>query len=155
MVGNKGKRLLDHADWELLVRQYEAGASVADIMERTGLSDSWVRHQLWRYKKADPADRAQAHLEALRRELIRTETILMEGSVDAAVKRMRALNMLVKLEKELNPIALPDGSDRAEAYEFEDARAELERRFARLRAAKEGKSLSECADGSGTRGAVT
>ncbi|MEE2527051.1 hypothetical protein V0U79_11790 [Hyphobacterium sp. HN65] len=142
MVGKKGARLLDRADGELLVRQYEAGTSVADIMDRTGLSDSWVRHQIGRYRKAGPADRAEAHLEALRRELIRAETVLMEGSVDAAVKRMRALNMLVKLENDLGRAIRPDRELPAEADDFDDPRAELERRINRIRAAREGKSIS-------------
>ena len=141
MVGDKAVRRLDRTDWELLIRQYEAGASIADIMALTGLSDGWVRNRLRTHSQDDPANRARHHLEALRRELIRAETELLKGGVDTAVKRMRALNMLVKLEKELKQAAVPADMPAAEAEDIEDVRAELERRFNRLREVREAKGF--------------
>jgi hypothetical protein len=141
MVGEMKARRLDRTDWELLIRQYEAGATLEDIAIQTGLSESWVRHQIWRYSKDDAAARVQHHLEALRRELIRAESELLKGGVESAVKRMRALNMLMKLEKDLKQAAVPEPEPVAEARDIADVRAELERRFDRLRVVREAKGL--------------
>ncbi|QNL19142.1 hypothetical protein HXX25_07370 [Hyphobacterium sp. CCMP332] len=62
---------MDRRDWELLIRQYEAGATLEDIATQTALSENWVRHQIWRYSKDDAAARARHHLEAFRRRVAR------------------------------------------------------------------------------------
>jgi len=131
----------------MLIRQYEAGRHIEDIVAATGLSESWVRHKIWRHSKEEPATRARHHLEALRRELIRAETELMNGAVDRAVKHMRALNMLVKLEKELKRAAMTENTPAPEAEDIADVRAEIERRFDRLRAARDTKQLPVANDG--------
>lgn len=144
MVGKKPKRRrLDRVDWEMLVRQYEAGSSIPDISTETGLSESWVYAKVRRHAVEPKEDRRRHHLEALRRELMRAEALLITGGVDAAVKRMRALNMLMKIENEFSQAsnAAPDLA--VEAEDFAHAKAELERRLDRLRTASAGKSLSE------------
>ena len=154
MVGDMTARRLDRTDWELLIRQYEAGATIADIMALTGRSHSRVRHQIWRITKEDAADRARYHLAALRRELIRAETELLTGGVESAVRRMRALNMLVKLEKELKTAAAPEAPAAYGAEDIAEMRAEIKRRLDRLRATRETSGLSGVTDGPGCPGAL-
>lgn len=150
MVGELTDRRLDRADWELLIRQYEAGAPLADIMARTGLSASWIRARIRTFSREPPARRALYHFEALRRELMRAEAELLQGRTDAAVKRMRALNMLVKLEKELNQPAVPDLAPANGADDIAALRAEIKCRLDRLRAAGDTGPIPDGADGSGT-----
>jgi DNA-binding Lrp family transcriptional regulator len=147
MVGKVKARRLSRPDWEIVIRQYEAGRHIADIAAATGLSESWVRHKIWRHSKEDFATRNRHHMEALRRELIRAEADLMKGGVDKAVKQMRALNMLVKLEKELQRVSRPELMPAPEAEDIADVRAEIERRFDRLRAARDTKQLPVTDDG--------
>lgn len=119
----------------MITRLYEAGTTARELAAKTGHTERWVRNRI-RLCRADPADkRARNHDEAVHRELVRAEHILLEGRIDDAIKQMRALNMLVRLEKELAPGADPVADPSAEAGEFESAKAELERRFARLRRA--------------------
>ena len=132
-----------------MIRQYEAGATIADIMAMTGLSNSWVRNRLRTHSQDDPAIRARHHLETLRRELIRAETELLKGGVDTAVKRMRALNMLVKLEKELKTAAAPEAPAAYGAEDIAEMRAEIKRRLDRLRASRDTSGVSGYTDGSG------
>jgi DNA-binding Lrp family transcriptional regulator len=154
MVGEMTARRLDRTDWELLIRQYEAGATIADITALTGLSDSWVRNRIRTHSRDEPALRARFHLEALRRELIRTETELLKGGVESAVKRMRALNMLVKLEKELKTAAAPEAPAAYGAEDIAEMRAEIKRRLDRLRATRDSSRISRNADGSGCSDAL-
>lgn len=141
MVGEMKARRRDRADWEVLTRQYEAGASVAALEASTGLSASRIRHRIAECRQDDAALRAEYYRQAMHRELVRAESVLLKGSVESAVKRMRALNMLMKLEKDLKRAALPEPEPTVEAEDIEDVRAELERRFDRLRAVREAKGL--------------
>lgn len=139
-------RRRDRADWEVLTRQYEAGASVAALEASTGLSASRIRHKIAECRRDDADSRAHYHREAIYRELIRAEFELLNGSLESAVKRMRALNMLMTLEKELKRAAEPESAPVAEAGDIVDIRAELERRFDRLRAARIAKQTSGLSD---------
>ncbi len=125
------------------IRQYEAGTPIADIAQETGLSTQWVYTKIGRHRSEPKTDRDRHHLEAMRRELIRAETDLMCGNVEGSVKRMRALAMLIKLESEFNQCGDAATGTPVEADDFTDAKVELERRLARLRAASAGKSLAE------------
>ena len=153
MVGEMRARRRDRADWEVLTRQYEAGASVAALVASTGLSSSRIRHKIAECRRDDAASRAHYHREAIYRELIRAEFELLNGSLESAVKRMRALNMLMTLEKELKRAAEPESAPVAEAGEIVDIRAELERRFDRLRAARDAKAITGPSDGNTDDGA--
>jgi predicted transcriptional regulator len=135
MVGKVKTRRRDRADWELLTRLYEAGTTAIEIANRTGHTERWVRNRIRLCRGDTEPRRARFHAEAVRRELVRAEHTLLEGQTDAAIKQMRALTMLVKLEKELASAAADDGEAVSEAQEIDSAQAELERRFARLRRA--------------------
>jgi hypothetical protein len=135
MVGKVKRRRRGRADWELLTRLYEAGTTAVEIARRTGYSERWVRNRI-RLCRDDPeAARSRRHAEAMRHELVRAEQILLEGKTDAAIKQMRALNMLVKLDKPLAHAAADKGGPVSEARNSDSAQAELERRFDRLRRA--------------------
>lgn len=146
MVREMTARPLDRAAWEVLARQYEAGVSVDALAASTGLSASRIRHRIAECRQDDAALRAEYYRQAMHRELVRAESELLKGSVESAVKRMRALNMLMKLEKDLKRAAEPERTPEAEAREFVDIRAELECRFNRLRAARDGTRISGLAD---------
>ncbi|WP_420431571.1 hypothetical protein [Hyphobacterium sp.] len=119
----------------MITRLYEAGTTARELAEKTGHTERWVRNRI-RLCRADSAEkRARNHDEAVRRELVRAEHVLLDGRIDDAIKQMRALTMLVKLEKELARAADPEAGPPAEAEAIESAKAELERRFARLRRA--------------------
>ena len=141
MVREMTARRLDRAAWEVLTRQYEAGVSVDALAASTGLSTSRIRHRIAECRQDDAALRAEYYRQAMHRELVRAESELLKGSVESAVKRMRALNMLMKLEKDLKRAAEPESAPEAEAGDIADVRAELERRFDRLRAVREAKGL--------------
>ncbi|WP_421786005.1 hypothetical protein [Hyphobacterium sp.] len=134
MVEKLAKRRRDRVDWEAYARQYEAGMTAAEIARHAGYTERWIRNRMHLCRQDSPAVRARHHAEAVRRELVRAEHVLLEGNIDAAIKQMRALDMLMRLEKDLTRTIAPD-TDTAETEEIDSAHAELERRFASLRRA--------------------